>query len=125
MPYKARRPCRYLGCPKITDSPSGYCAEHERVQTRHYDKFFRQAHNARYGANWRKIRAKFLSSNPLCAQCRLQGKYTIATEVHHIKPLAEGGDNDEKNLMALCKSCHSRITLTTENLNWGRGGQNR
>jgi 5-methylcytosine-specific restriction protein A len=33
---------------------------------------------------------------------------TRAEEVHHIKPLAQGGTHDDENLMALCKPCHSR-----------------
>ena len=115
MPKKAKRPCRYRGCPRLTDLSSGYCAEHEKIQVRAYDKSRRTEHNQRYGSKWRKLRKRFLDAHPLCEQCRLQGKYTMATEVHHIKPLSEGGTNDEVNLMPLCKSCHSRITLTTEN----------
>ena len=30
-------------------------------------------------------------------------------QVHHIKPLAEGGDHSENNLMSLCSSCHAKI----------------
>jgi 5-methylcytosine-specific restriction protein A len=29
--------------------------------------------------------------------------------VHHIVPLSEGGSNEEKNLMSLCRSCHEKI----------------
>ena len=115
MPRKARRPCRYQGCPRLTESSSGYCAEHEKVQVKAYNKARSVENNRRYGSAWRKLRARFLSQHPLCEQCRLNGKYTAATEVHHIKPLSAGGTHDERNLMALCKSCHSRITLMTEN----------
>ena len=114
MPRKAKRPCKYRGCPRLTDLPSGYCAEHEKLHARQYDKARAPLHNKRYGYQWRKLRARFLSSHPLCEKCREQGRYTMATEVHHIQPLADGGTNDEKNLMPLCKPCHSRITLTTE-----------
>ena len=116
MPRKAKRPCRHHGCPRLTESTSGYCTEHEKIHLRHYEKARAPIQNQRYGYQWRKLRARFLNRHPLCEQCRLNGKYTSATEVHHIKPLADGGTNDESNLMALCKSCHSRITLTTENL---------
>lgn len=37
------------------------------------------------------------------------GKATVATLVHHRKPLANGDTNDESNLMSLCVSCHERI----------------
>ena len=45
-----------------------------------------------------------------------EGRLTPAEEVHHILPLAVGGTHDENNLMALCKSCHSRITIKSNNL---------
>lgn len=120
MPKKAKRPCRYRNCPRLTDSTSGYCEEHEKIQLRRYEKERAPIHNQRYGYQWRKLRKRFLDANPLCEQCRLQGRYTMATEVHHIKPLSAGGSLfDMNNLMPLCKSCHSRITLTTENLQRG------
>ncbi|MBS3976426.1 MAG: HNH endonuclease [Syntrophomonadaceae bacterium] len=40
------------------------------------------------------------------------------TKVHHIKPLAQGGTNDDNNLRALCTSCHSEITAR-EGGRWG------
>lgn len=41
-----------------------------------------------------------------------------AQEVHHIKPLAQGGTHETDNLMALCTSCHSRITAQSGD-RWG------
>lgn len=116
MPKKAKRPCRYRGCANLTDDSSGYCPEHKAVASRHYDKYLRgyDSHK-RYGWQWRKLRAMFLAANPLCEMCKREGRFTDATEVHHIKPLSEGGTHDFENLMALCKSCHSRITMTAEN----------
>ena len=116
MPHKPKRPCRYSGCPKLTDDSSGYCAEHKTLMSRQYNKFGRNyKHAERYGYQWRKLRNYFLSANPLCEMCKREGRYTAATEVHHIKPLADGGTNELENLMPLCKSCHSRITMTMEN----------
>lgn len=120
MPRKAKRPCRYRNCPKLTDSISGYCSEHEKMQVKHYDKYIRSPKHSRwYGRQWQRIRARFLNKNPLCEQCKKEGRYTAATEVHHIQPLSAGGTNDERNLMPLCKSCHSRITLSTGNRRQG------
>jgi len=62
--------------------------------------------NARgYGREWGKLRARYLAANPFCAKCGYD-----ATEVDHKVPLARGGTNDEENLQALCKSCHSKKT---------------
>ena len=117
MPKKTKRPCRYSGCANLTDDSSGYCGEHKAVAARHYDKYLRwYDHNKRYGWQWRKVRALFLTANPFCEMCKQSGKLVDATEVHHIKPISEGGSlTDPNNLMALCKSCHSRITMTAEN----------
>ena len=120
MPNKPKRPCRYKDCPKLTDNPRGYCEEHAKLEFKIYDKYIRSPeHKKRYNYQWRKLRARFLNQNPLCEMCKEQGRYTQATEVHHIKPLSEGGTNEETNLMALCHSCHSRITMTA--INRGRG----
>lgn len=63
-----------------------------------------------YDRRWRKIRYNFLARYPFCVGCNAQGKTTPATEVDHIRPLAEGGTHDETNLQPFCKSCHSRKT---------------
>lgn len=117
MPKKAKKACRYGNCAALTDSASGYCAIHEKIilrdRNRNYNKFGRTPEaKKRYGCQWRKIRAAFLALNPLCEMCRRQGIFTAANEVHHVKPLADGGTNDFENLMALCKSCHSKITAS-------------
>lgn len=48
--------------------------------------------------------------HPLCSKCL----YTKATDVHHVEPLKRNGDPyDVLNMMALCKSCHSRESVLT------------
>jgi 5-methylcytosine-specific restriction protein A len=75
-----------------------------------YNKYKRDpASNKRYGGTWKKIRAAFLSTNPLCEICKDNGKLNPATLVHHIKALADGGTNGWHNLMPLCASCHSQL----------------
>ena len=104
MPRKPKRPCRMTGCPNLTDRKSCYCETHEKTMQRHYDHFTRG-----YGSAWRRIRGRHLSGNPLCEMCKEQGRYVLATLVHHILPISEGGTHDESNLMSLCVSCHERI----------------
>ncbi len=116
MPKKPKRPCRFKSCPMLTDRESGFCEKHEKLNSSSYNRFIRTPESKkRYGYQWKKIRARFLIKNPLCEMCKQQGRYTTATEVHHIKPLVDGGNNNENNLMALCKSCHSAITMTAIN----------
>lgn len=62
-----------------------------------------------YDHAWRKRRADVLAVRPKCDLCPKR-----ATEVHHRVPKVLGGTDDDANLQALCKSCHSRITAQTK-----------
>lgn len=109
MPYKPKKPCAYPGCPNLTSDR--YCEEHTKQEAKRYEQYQRDpATHKRYGSAWAKIRAAFLWTHPLCELCRKHGRLTPANEVHHIRPLSQGGTHDGGNLMALCKSCHSEIT---------------
>ena len=108
MPRRPQRPCSYPGCPNRCDGQ--YCEEHESIMNRRYNKFFRSADsNKKYGRAWKRIRDRYVHKHPLCEQCLKEGRYVAVEEVHHIVPLAEGGSNDESNLMSLCRSCHEKI----------------
>ncbi len=110
MPYKPKRPCAYPGCGRLADSEQ-YCAEHKKVVTKRYNKYQRDpASNKRYGRSWKRIRDRYIKAHPLCEECDKSGRIKAAEEVHHILPLSKGGGNETSNLMALCKSCHSKIT---------------
>jgi 5-methylcytosine-specific restriction protein A len=114
MPYKPKRPCAYPGCPKLTDGL--FCTEHKKTENRNYTRYRRDpASNKRYGRAWKRIRDRYIAAHPLCEQCSAAGRYTPAQEVHHKKPLADGGTHAEDNLMALCKPCHSATTIASTN----------
>lgn len=88
MPTKPKRPCRYGGCPHLTDNKSGYCEEHRSLMQRHYEHFTRgYKQHERYGSGWRKLRDRYISAHSL----------------------SNGGTNDEHNLKSLCVSCHEKI----------------
>lgn len=112
MPTKPKRPCRMNGCGRLCDNGEQYCAEHKQEANRTYNKYHRDpASNKRYGRAWKRIRDRYIKAHPLCEECHKQSKLTPAEEVHHILPLSKGGGNEMSNLMSLCKSCHSRITV--------------
>lgn len=120
MPRKPKKPCRFPGCPNLTDDM--YCEEHIHIMNARYNKYERPYKSGeRYGAEWRKIRNRYIQAHPLCEICRGRGLVVAATEVHHKIPLSRGGTHDDENLMSLCKSCHSRITAEMGD----RWGQNR
>lgn len=75
-----------------------------------------------YDATWQRLRLMYLRDNPLCVECERQGEIVAATDVDHITPIASGGERlDESNLQSLCRSCHSRKTVTED----GGFGRNR
>lgn len=114
MPRKPKRPCSYPGCGKLTDGQ--YCDEHRQITQQCYNRYVRDPDtNKRYGRAWRRIRLQYIQSHPLCEQCEREGRLTPAEEVHHILPLVNAGTHNAGNLMALCKSCHSRITVSAMN----------
>lgn len=109
MPRRPKKPCAFPGCPNLTESR--HCDEHTKVMNDRYNKYERPYDSSeRYGNAWRHIRNRYIKANPLCEKCLEDGKLTPAKEVHHILPLSHGGTHKEDNLMALCKSCHSRIS---------------
>ena len=127
MPRKPKRPCSHPGCPRLTDGR--FCEEHQKQENKRYEKYDRDpAMRRRYGRAWKRIRDRHIAEHPLCEMCKKQGKLTPAEEVHHIKPLSQGGTHDDSNLMSLCKECHSEITAR-KGSRWTpkhrrRGGQN-
>jgi 5-methylcytosine-specific restriction protein A len=81
-------------------------ATHRRA----YDKS-RQADKDFYCSTpWLKIRALKLAEQPTCEQCRSEGRTTLAEHVHHVidRKQAPALALDWDNLVAWCKSCHSR-----------------
>jgi 5-methylcytosine-specific restriction protein A len=53
---------------------------------------------------WNK-RELWRDANKKCQSCH--HKVALgAFQIHHIKPLSEGGTNNRKNLLVLCDDCH-------------------
>lgn len=65
-----------------------------------------------YGYQWVKLRQYVMRRDAgLCQPCAKQGYTTLANEVDHIKPKADGGTDDTGNLQAICKACHADKTI--------------
>lgn len=81
----------------------GRCATHSRERERQINR----AEPGKYGSKrWRITRRAKLFQTPLCERCGM-----IATDVHHRRDLADGGDMfDRAGLESLCASCHGRET---------------
>jgi len=108
MAQNPLRPCAYPRCP-ATIREGRYCPKHKTIASREYDKQHRSPdHNKIYGRRWRKIRNLYISKHPLCEECLLVGKLIPADEVHHKRPIDDGGTHADDNLQSLCKSCHAK-----------------
>jgi 5-methylcytosine-specific restriction protein A len=71
-------------------------------------------HAERYGQGrggrpWRRKRDAVLKRDDyLCQPCKRADRLTLARQVDHIIPKAEGGSDEETNLQAICGPCHQR-----------------
>lgn len=110
MPKKPKKPCRFPGCPNLTDDM--YCDAHKKTARNEYNKYERSPDiNKKYGSSWRAVRQRYARAHPLCERCLESGKLTHVQEVHHIVPVSHGGTHDDSNLMSLCRSCHNKIHI--------------
>ncbi|MDU2265242.1 HNH endonuclease signature motif containing protein [Clostridium celatum] len=109
-PMKPMKPCKYLGCPNLTEDK--YCNEHKEFNVKERET----ATERGYDSKWRTARSRFLKVNPLCVRCKDEGRLVKATVVDHIKPHREDKKLfwDESNWQALCKRCHDKKTMTED-----------
>ena len=57
-------------------------------------------------SGWKWLRSAALErDNEECQDCHVTG---CTLDVHHIEPLAKGGENRLNNLVSLCKGCHKK-----------------
>lgn len=116
MPVKAARPCSNRTCNGLVrDGECNVCGTTgRRDKDRAYDSRRGTAHQRGYGANWRKFRKMKLAQEPLCRDCKSEGRITMGVEPHHIIPKRDGGEDSFENTITLCKSHHSQRTAKGE-----------
>jgi 5-methylcytosine-specific restriction protein A len=94
-----RSACIEPGCPDFAER-RGRCHRHlldmERASS---------PRDSLYASKrWRVLRARVLTSAPICAACGEE----LATQVDHIVPIEDGGPVWKRsNLQGLCGGCHS------------------
>lgn len=108
MPFKPRSPCRHPGCAAVVDKP-GYCDAHKRDTVGWQSDAERGTRHERgYGSAWTRQRVRILKRDcGLCQPCLRAARVTTATQVDHIVPKGEGGDDSDDNLQAICEPCHT------------------
>jgi|694.fasta_scaffold07358_18 5-methylcytosine-specific restriction protein A len=113
MTRRAGTACRTPGCAGIVrgGACSGCGGTAKRTRQRQYDDQRGSAAKRGYDRQWQRLRLAFLRAHPLCIECAKEGITTPATEVDHITPKRDGGQDDWDNLQPLCKRHHSRKTM--------------
>lgn len=110
MPARSKRLCNRPGCRDTTYKR--FCDKHNNDG----DKQRANANSRGYNYRWGKFRKTYINANPLCVFCLDNGTVTTATDVDHIKPLADCPElkYNVENLRSLCHACHSRRTATDQ-----------
>lgn len=68
-------------------------------------------------ARWKKLRNEKLKDSPVCEECAKNGISTLASEIHHVRPVESVAGVaamerlmfDRMNLQSLCHACHAEI----------------
>lgn len=112
-----RKPCAHPGCPELVSGQT-YCDKHRREKQQVQDRYRGSAHQRGYDARWRRERVLFLQHNPLCVECKRQGRLKPATVVDHVVDHKGNMELfwDVNNWQSLCKRCHDVKTATTHNV---------
>lgn len=120
MPLAAAKPCRAPGCGALVRDGGGYCVRHKVKKESGFTKQLSR-HERGYGYHWEKLRVVILRRDAgLCQPCKAAGRLTPGKIVDHIKPKAEGGDDDMDNLQVICKPCHTMKTAVESSRGGGR-----
>jgi 5-methylcytosine-specific restriction protein A len=113
MPSKGMSVCKKTGCSKLINKP-GYCEPHtiEEQPYRRLDRNKTPEQKKFYSSSrWTKTSRQVRKDNPLCEECKKNGKTQKSEMVHH-EPSREElikrglSPYDTNFLHALCKRCH-------------------
>ncbi|MFM2059030.1 MAG: hypothetical protein RLY71_3415 [Pseudomonadota bacterium] len=117
MPMAAPKPCTQCGV--LVRTGGSRCPAHAKKGSNFTRNLSR--HQRGYGYAWEKLRVVVLQRDAgLCQPCQAAGRITPGNIVDHIRPKAEGGDDDLGNLQVICKPCHADKTA----MEAARGGGN-
>jgi len=107
MPSIPGAQCAFVRCKKGSIKGSVFCSEHSPAPK---DAPSREDLSAYRDAKWKRIRARTLSSQPLCQSCLLDNRTTAAEAVDHVWPWRKIGKMafSHNRFQSLCVACHSR-----------------
>lgn len=107
MPSRPKQYCTKGGCVNFRTIGTR-CDTH---QVKPWRTSVDSSSNRGYGHGWRKIRSQVIERDKgLCQSCLCVGIVTAGTDVDHIKPKTQGGNDTLSNLQLLCSTCHKQKT---------------
>lgn len=114
MPSLPGGSCRVPGCKNYSKpSLNGYCEVHKNKGWKDYQETKSSKVRIYQTTQWKKlVKAVWVIDNGLCRNCFSKGLIEPGSDVDHIKPKSQGGNDDLSNLQLLCKPCHKRKTAT-------------
>ncbi len=87
----------------------------KRREYNDYTKKREKRQNIYNTTTWREMRLAKLMRSPLCEICELEGKTTLAEDVHHALSFLDVPEDemlrvayDADNLISVCRKCHNR-----------------
>lgn len=112
-PSRPLRRCSSQGCAELVAADQRFCPRHVPIVPAGSRAEYHKANNYFYSsARWRGFRKWYLRRSPLCVAANCTAP---ATDVDHIKAIADGGAKfDAKNCQSLCHSCHSIKTQSEQ-----------
>ena len=108
MPYRALKPCKQPGCPKLTHG--SFCEPHKKQYLQSLEDRRPSSQERGYDHRWAGYIRRYLRIHKTCVICKRPSQ-----RVDHIVPVRRGGSFwDPSNHQAMCLSCHSRKTATQD-----------
>lgn len=120
MPPAPKKPCRKVGCNKLTTS--SYCNEHSKKhkeekikKTRDYDKIRGTRTQRGYDNRWLRASKEFIKGK-VCVTCEKNGIAKMAECTDHIIPHKGNMELfwDKNNWQPLCLNCNSEKATKEE-----------
>lgn len=100
------KPCTQPGCRVLVNDGNPKCESHRMQWAKRGDQPERMR-----GSRLQRARKVLFTLDPLCAECKRQGRITLAVERDHIVSLGEGGLDEPENTQGLCIPCHAAKSL--------------
>ena len=103
--------CSELGCNNPRSRLNTYCMDHGGKTTinNQQTKLKAKEYNS---SQWKRLRQRQLSTQPLCQSCKTQGRICLASDVDHVFPWNHIGPQAFMHnvYQSLCRECHSHKT---------------